>query len=281
MRSVQPDLTPGQVDQLLASGTITEDLGAPGRDDNYGHGLIDALKAVRQAGGDTLPEPAPLLAVNPTSLNFGLVNAAVEVTAGNAGEGSLTGVDVQEPAEDWLTVQRPGTGDGLGVYRVQVLREGLAEGLYTATLHFVSAANAVDVPVIMQVVDPATTAIDAEGNAGLHFIGLYAPGATFPVDSIAVEAEDGRYDFDLNDVPAGQYELFAGTDLDNDGFICDGGEACAAYPTLDQPGTITVNGDLEGLEFVTGFAFAGSAAADASNGEAPAGNARAHDRGRR
>ena len=55
MKAVNPELTPRDVDQLLAGrhpGTslrITEDQGQPGRDDHYGHGLIDALNAVQAA----------------------------------------------------------------------------------------------------------------------------------------------------------------------------------------------------------------------------------------
>jgi hypothetical protein len=46
MRSVNPQLTPQRVDDLLASGRMTIDLGPPGRDDEFGHGLIDANAAV-------------------------------------------------------------------------------------------------------------------------------------------------------------------------------------------------------------------------------------------
>ena len=44
-----PSLTPAEFDALLASGQLTNDLGAAGRDDIFGHGLIDARKAVEAA----------------------------------------------------------------------------------------------------------------------------------------------------------------------------------------------------------------------------------------
>ena len=70
-------------------------------------------------------------------------------------------------------------------------------------------------------------------------------------DSIAVV--DGTYPFVITDVPNGEYRLFAGTDSDDDNFLCDAGEACGAYPTLDSPAFIPVNGDRDDLDFESGF----------------------------
>ena len=50
MKAVDPALTPAEFDALLSSGQLTTDLGAGGRDDVFGHGLIDARKAVEAAG---------------------------------------------------------------------------------------------------------------------------------------------------------------------------------------------------------------------------------------
>jgi serine protease len=41
--------TPAQLDSLLAQGALTDDLGATGRDTQYGWGLINARKAVDAA----------------------------------------------------------------------------------------------------------------------------------------------------------------------------------------------------------------------------------------
>ena len=49
MKAVNPALTPDDLDELLVNGSITQDLGEPGRDDLYGYGLIDAQKAVLAA----------------------------------------------------------------------------------------------------------------------------------------------------------------------------------------------------------------------------------------
>lgn len=62
MKAVHPGLTPEVLDQVLASGAITRDLGVPGKDWEYGHGLIDAhlavMEALRLAAGG---EPGPAI----------------------------------------------------------------------------------------------------------------------------------------------------------------------------------------------------------------------------
>jgi serine protease len=53
--------------------------------------------------------------------------------------------------------------------------------------------------------------------------------------------------FIFANVAAGTYELAVGTDANNDGFICDDGEACGQYPVYGQPGVIEVSGPVSGL----------------------------------
>jgi serine protease len=56
--AVNPDLTPAQVESILAWSA--EDLGPPGSDEQYGYGLLDAYAAVAMAAsGDDPPPPPP------------------------------------------------------------------------------------------------------------------------------------------------------------------------------------------------------------------------------
>ena len=61
------------------------------------------------------------------------------------------------------------------------------------------------------------------------------------------------YPFQFNDITAGEYELVAGTDADNDLLICDAGEACGAWLTIDQPIRITLDNDIADLDFPVEF----------------------------
>ena len=156
------------------------------------------------------------------------------------------------------------TPPGLGGYTVRVSRTGLADGIYTGAARFHSSAGDLDVPVIMQV----GNAVTADANAGHHYVLLVDPdsGATRSTPwrwrpATAATATASR------DVEPGSYYVYAGTDVDNDNFLCDRGEACGSYPTLDQPRLIAVDKDLRGVDFLTGFGLRiGAASADASQG---------------
>ncbi|MGD2113205.1 MAG: S8 family serine peptidase [Gammaproteobacteria bacterium] len=249
MKAATPTLTPADIDNLLVNGQLTTDLGAPGRDDIYGHGLIDAHKAVVAAQGGISPVP-PTLVVLPSALNFGTLGTTALLTVTNGGGGTLT---VDPPTDDatWLTVT-PGAIDpatGTGTYLAGVSRSGLAEGLYTATITVSSpSANTVQVPVIMQV-----TTLSQDADAGYHYVLLIDPATGTPKYQASAAASNGVYQYTLSGVADGTYELLAGTDLDNDNTVCIAGEACGGYVSLDQLTPVTVNGNRTGLDFTSGF----------------------------
>jgi serine protease len=249
MKAVNPDLSPENFDNLLSGGAITEDLGVAGRDDRFGYGLIDASKAVVavQPGG----LQSPLLSVSPSTLNFGSFLEEATLTVTNAGGGTLS---VDPPTTDvpWLAVDPVQVDplEGTGSYRAVVDRSALAPGAYNATISFTSSANTVNVPVIMQVVD-----ISVSGDAGFHYVLVIDRSTGRSVEQQSVGVVDGAYDYGFTAIPTGTYEIVAGTDSNNDGIICDAGEACGAYLALDAPTPITLNADTSGLDFATGFVF--------------------------
>jgi serine protease len=250
MKSLYPALTASQFQTLLASGLITRDLGATGRDDQYGYGLIDALKAVQEAqqlAGNNGSLPATLV-VTPGSLNFGFSLQALTLSAQNGGDEDLQVTDVSDDAA-WLSLSPDNVTHGLGTYSAVVNRSGLDTGTYTATISFQSTANQVTVPVIMQVLSSA-----AAGDTGFQYILLVDPQTLTRVAQVTVGSDGtGAYPFKFTDVPSGTYRVYAGSDPNDDGFICDAGEACGAYATLDQPTALNVTKDLTGIDFGTDF----------------------------
>ena len=78
MKAVAPSLTPQAITNLLASGALTDDLGAPGKDDQFGYGLINASKAVAAAGGGA--GSGSYQTIDPSLQNFG-VNVGTMVPA--------------------------------------------------------------------------------------------------------------------------------------------------------------------------------------------------------
>jgi serine protease len=176
----------GRARCTFASGTITTDLGAAGRDDVFGLGLIDARRAVEAVIASAPDEP--ILLVNPTGLNLGTsqTQASFQATNGAGGALSLTSVTDDQP---WLSVVATAVdGNGLGTYQVNVDRTGLATGTYTGSISVNSSAGSASVSVVMAVVSSASGA-----NAGLHYVLLVDPTSLEPVAQIEVAASGGGY----------------------------------------------------------------------------------------
>jgi subtilisin family serine protease len=76
--AANPALTPDQVETTLTS-TAT-DLGAAGRDNQFGHGLVNAFAAVTAAAGAGSTEPVLGLSTLALALNPGLDTAVVQVS---------------------------------------------------------------------------------------------------------------------------------------------------------------------------------------------------------
>ena len=246
MKSVNPALTPDDIDALLARGALTDDLGATGRDNQYGHGLINAqravLAAIEAAGGS--PANDPRLVASASTLSFAISSSGLELELRNGGQGELALLSLEASAP-WLQVT-PQDIDaaGLGLYRVRVDRDGLAAGVYSATISARSTVNDLVVRVLLSVGSEADTA-----DVGLVYILLYDVNLDETVGQLVASSDGGEYRFAFGGVPAGQYQLIAGTDADNDLFICDAGEACGAWLTIDQPILVDLDGDLSDLDF--------------------------------
>ena len=91
-------------------------------------------------------------------------------------------------------------------------------------------------------------------NTGYQFILLIDPDTLETVEQLELSPSDGRYRYKITHKKGGTYWVVAGTDLDNDGFICHGGEACGAFPIFESPRALDVSRPLTGRDFITSFA---------------------------
>ena len=250
IRSAVPALSAQDIEALLRNGLITEDLGLPGRDDIFGHGLITAARAVTEAlsTGGAPVELAPFMSASPPSVNFGTGLATATVVFSNSGGGELEFGDLSEDSGGWLGVASERAQDSL-IVRLSADRASLAEGVYRATVTVTSSANTIEVPVFMQVADILAASV------GLQSVLLIDPETFATVNgAIAVPAPDGSQAFRVEDVAPGTYLLASGSDSDNDGFICDAGESCGIYRGAGDVVLIEVEGaDVDGLEFTAGY----------------------------
>jgi serine protease len=215
------------------------------------------VSAAIEFEGGTAPAIPPRLEASPALLSFGSRESDAVLTLANAGgDAPQVAVTLVEVATDdggaWLRLAPLDVnGSGLGRYVVSVERDGLGGGIYTGSIAFESNAGSLQVPVWVQV----GAEVGAAADAGRHFVLLVDPGTGATVRSTAVEAEGGAYRYAFPEVEAGEYLIFAGTDSDHDTIVCDPGEACGGYPTLEEPLPVRVGPDETSLDFVTGFAL--------------------------
>ncbi|WP_455211796.1 S8 family serine peptidase [Kaarinaea lacus] len=264
MKSQNPDLTPEFFDALLVNGKLTEDLGAAGRDDDYGYGLIDASLAV-QAATLTIEELDPMLQAVPVGLYFenGVDELAFNLI--NAGGGSLTVSDLGS-LPVWLSIA-PSNVDpvtGLGAYTAQIDRGLLPQPQqpsigwivninYNATnAQNVDTTGTLDLPVMVY-------AQSFVANASYHYVllidmDLLEQDAPYFYREIGVPISNGQYQYRFDQVPDGRYVIVAGSDLNGNEYIRDLPDAKGDYPYLGRPVEILVgNNHIQGLDFVSGY----------------------------
>ena len=246
MLSVNPALQAADIHLLLENGALSDDLGPSGRDDAFGYGLINAQQALLAALAATgsAPTANPRLIASSRTLNFGSSATTLELTLRNGGNGPLELLELVS-SEPWLRVN-PVTVDAndLGLYQVTIDRDDLPDGLYAARLSAQSSVNDIIINVIATVGDPASIA-----DVGVIYVLLYDLVTNEPVDQFVSSGSNGEYRFSFSNQPPGQYEIIAGSDADNDLLICDAGEACGAWLSLDQPRQIELNSDQTDLDF--------------------------------
>lgn len=250
MKAVHPGLTPAQVDALIQSGALSDDLGTTGRDNTYGYGLINALKAVRVASdlaaGTPLPEWPAQMRAQPGSLNIGLSsNASITVSNQGGGSPQVSSVSDNQP---WMDVSAGVvTTAGLGSYQVNVNRAGLEPGLYQGQVTFTfTGADPLTVTVNMQV--GASLAVS---QLTQMYVLLIDPETQDVLDQAIPVRTGNELLYTFLEVPAGEFLVIAGSDIDADGFICQSAESCGAYPSLALRQPVSVQGiDLSGLDFV-------------------------------
>ena len=111
-------------------------------------------------------------------------------------------------------------------------------------------SGTVEIPVSIDL-----RALADERDAGRHYVLLVSPDESREtIEQRVVTARDGSYSFSFDDIEPGEYFLVAGTDTDNNGFICESGEACAEYPVNGLPEKIVIGeGRVSGVSLSTSF----------------------------
>ncbi|WP_273426472.1 S8 family serine peptidase [Marinobacter sp.] len=268
------------INRFLMAGDLTvADCGSQNcpRTEQLGWGLLDASKAASAAQATPIRDlltAAPAV-VSLSSEGARTANVALEVYGDDSDTDTVTINRISEPPP-WLSIDSgPAVNDSGKAFEfvmslnLEALEPGISE---RATLEVTYRGNGsggtertLEIPVVgQQVTDQQAR------DAGRHFVLLVSPepdGNFFTTEAQTnVVAENGQYRFvfepddgvppkELNEVSPGNYILVAGSDLDNDGLICHGGEACAEYPVagLRQEITISAGTAIEGIRMTTSY----------------------------
>jgi serine protease len=245
------DFGPDRFFTYLVAGDLTA---PPPNRSEYGYGLIDAVKAVSAAREGNVP--GVILAAQPTVLQFtrALTQQSVELVAYPANASvSLDQSDITTPAtEGWLQAELGSDGRSVDVMAdaSDLADSETRRAEVTVTYDDDGTQRTLTIPVTQQTGDSLN-----DRNAGRHYVLLVSTGDDQEtVQQQVVEADSGQYRFAFNDVPRGEYFLVAGTDTDNNGLICESGEACAEYPVNGLPEPLVFNGEsLPQLSLSTSF----------------------------
>ena len=254
--AVNSSLTASQVDTILL--TSAQDLGATGRDDTYGYGLVDAYAAVVAAapaggggGGGTPPPPMPVLSLSPTSLNLDAIYDSGDLRVTNTGTGTLTvgAVDVTTTKGGaWLSfagLSGPEAGVSNRYVHLSVNRADLAPGDYkgTVTVHSDGGTASADVYMTVLAAVPPLPDVDIHVRARRVDTGVIAA-------EIIVNPRSSL-DWSFPTLPTGAYFFEASTDFDHDGVFDEDGDYAGGYPYATQPTIIDVVAGvpITGLDF--------------------------------
>lgn len=242
-------ITPGEFRSLLRNGALTEEVGPAFE---YGAGLINALAAMDAALDGNFPIT---LGASPSALQFNsaVLNAELEFSVYPEDKTvEITGVT---SGADWLKLGDI-SADPTQPLAVSVDPSGLEDNKrYTTDLVIAydpetGTSTTLTVPVSLRL---GTSADDRD--AGRHYVLLVsADDDRDTIEQLVVAASDGQYRFAFDQVDPGEYFLVAGTDIDNNGLICESGEACAEYPVNGLPEKIVIGDEpLGGVRLSTSF----------------------------
>ncbi|MFH0946887.1 MAG: S8 family serine peptidase [Planctomycetota bacterium] len=205
LRSVDPNLTPTEVETYLEAGAI--DRGSPGWDPEYGFGRIDAGQSVAIALGLGSGPADPF--VGPSRIAFSSDGEVRQFAVVNRGGGGPVQVLSVTSSVSWI---QPMVTSGQTPCSLDVAARsgGMLPGVYQSLLTIQTSAGTNYLSVELNV--------EEGGPVGVQTVHVLAvdviTGETSLVLNVTEETAD---EYVLDPLPEGTYRIVATTDLDHDG----------------------------------------------------------------
>ncbi len=226
--SLVPDLTSFQVEGLLVDGHLTDDVGLPGKDDEYGWGALNLQKAVTRIISEEGLD-FTYGSISPGIYNLGVEFNEFDLEVTKVGDGELL---VNEIISDIpMAVQvSPNNVDseGFGTYKISIDRSSLPDGLYQSkiTVPF-SNDNASSMVVTFQV---------GADRENISIPNVYAVLIDEDGESVVwgyLDLTSGSINFTASNINEGNYYWMFSTVVDS--YIMDPGEFFNYYPDQSSP----------------------------------------------
>ena len=249
MKAQVPALTPVNFRSFLRNGDLTDDVGPAFE---YGAGLINALAAMDAALDGNFPVT---LGSSPTALQFNSAVLSEELVFSIYPEGESVTITDVDPGAPWLEVGDFSSDPSLPL-TVAANPSGLEDDRrYTTELVISYQPENGGTATLIVPVSLRLGSSPDERDAGRHYVLLVsADEERETLEQVVVSAAQGRYRFAFDELEPGEYFLVAGTDMDNNGLICENGEACAEYPLNGLPEKIVIGQEpLGGVRLSTSF----------------------------
>ncbi len=201
MKAAHPKLTPAEFDQLIPSMVI--DVGEPGPDTMFGHGLVNVPMAVAAALAlsGAQPQTRPVAHLSRQGLDFGTEFDELPIELTNTGPSGLV-LEAVRATEDWVSIQPGRVGRNL----VRINRAALSVGEHFAVVTFETNVGAVDVLVRV-----AREEIEVRVDVGELFVALVDEQTGAVVAHTVTSAIEG-YEFSFGLPDSGRYRVVAGSD---------------------------------------------------------------------
>jgi hypothetical protein len=129
-------------------------------------------------------------------------------------------------------------------YTITVNRASLADGFHDGSIVFTPSTG----PTVTVGVSLSKRSVTVTGRLGYQYALLIDAVSLSTKHQVAGPVAGAETPFNFANVAAGRYFLIAGSDLDNDGFICGAAEACAYYPLTSDPEALDVDALLRGIK---------------------------------
>lgn len=263
MKAIAPSLTQSDFEALLANGQLTTDIAAPGYDIETGFGLMSLPKMIQAAlefSGNSSGSNPEIIVSSPSQMTFGtaLSEVTIELAQITGSSTSITGIQYtdglsNEGGSRWIELTSQSTdSDGIGTYTFMVDRVAAGDGASSGAVLFEkSDGSIVRVPVSLtnsvEVGQPET------GTVFFFVDRLNTNGQFEEVEQFYVSggATGGSVSLSIDQLPAGDYRILFGTDMDSDDSVCDTGELCGGLPFSNDisADTIRVDADQSDMEF--------------------------------